>query len=128
MQRDLALLVLRVAAAGMMLPHGFAKVQKIVAGNMRFPDPLGIGDAPSLILAAFAEFVCAIAVLVGFKTRWSSIPLAVTMLVAAFVHHGGDAWDKKELPLLYAAAFIALALLDGGRYAVDAFLKKRRKG
>ena len=111
----------------MMMGHGFGKVMDLIAGKTGFPDPIGIGSMPSLVLAAFAEFLCALAVVVGFKTRWSAFPVVVTMLVAAFVIHAGDPWPKKEFPLLYATAFLTLMFTGGGRYSVDAWLKKRKR-
>ncbi len=82
---------------------------------------------PSLALAAFAEFLCALAVVVGFKTRWAAIPVAITMLVAAFIFHVGDGWEKQEFPLLYASTFLALVFTGPGRHSVDAWLTKRRR-
>ena len=41
------------------------------------------GSPPDLIVK-FAEFFCAIALLVGFKTRWVAIPLVINMAVAFY--------------------------------------------
>ena len=125
--RDLGLLFLRATTGLMLAGHGFGKVSDLFAGNTDFPDPLGIGSVPSMILAAFAEFLCSLLVVVGFKTRYSAIPVVITMLVAAFVFYAADPWDKKELPLLYAIPFITLILTGGGRYALDSLLGGRRK-
>lgn len=126
MNRDFGLLFLRVTTGLMMAGHGFGKVSDLLAGKTGFPDPLGIGAVPSLTLAAFAEFVCALAVVVGFKTKWSAIPPAITMLVAAFIFHAGDGWDKQEFPLLFAICFLTLVFTGAGRYSLDAKLAKRR--
>jgi len=128
MKPDFGLLFLRLTFGLMMAAHGYGKVQDLIAGKTAFPDPIGIGSAPSLALAAFAEFLCALAVVVGLKTRWAAIPVVITMLVAAFVIHASDGWEKQELPLLYAAGFLTLAFTGGGGYALDArFQKKRRR-
>lgn len=49
---------------------------------------------PSLLahLAAYTEAVGAVLLLVGLATRWISIPLMVTMLVAIFTVHWGNGW------------------------------------
>ena len=127
MKPDFGLLLLRVTFGLLMMGHGLGKVQDLIAGKTAFADPIGIGEAPSLALAAFAEFLCALAVVVGFKTRWAALPVAITMLVAAFIVHGGDGWDQQEFPLLYASAFLALVFTGGGRHSLDAWLKKRRR-
>jgi len=124
---DLGLLILRLGAGLMMLLHGIGKVSDLFAGRAAsFADPIGLGPVPSLALAAFAEFLCALAVMIGFQTRLAAIPIAFTMLVAGFVVHAGDDWRARELALLYAVVFIALALTGGGRYGVDGWLRKQR--
>lgn len=127
MKPDIGLLLLRLSFGLLMAGHGLGKVQDLIAGKTGFPDPLGIGSVPSLALAAFAEFFCALAVAVGFKTRWAAIPVIITMLVAAFIIHADDGWAKQEFPLLYAAAFLALVFTGSGRHSVDAWLEKRRR-
>ncbi len=43
-------------------------------------------------LAASAETVGAICILIGFATRWAAIPLMVTMIVAAMTVHWDNGW------------------------------------
>ena len=124
---DVGLLILRVSFGLLMAGHGLGKVQDLFAGKTGFPDPLGIGSVPSLVLAAFGEFVCALAVAVGFKTRWAAIPVVITMLVAAFIFHAGDGWAKQEFPLLYACGFLALVFTGGGKHSLDHVLEKRKR-
>ena len=40
---DISLLLIRLAAGGFMLSHGFGKLQKLVNGNFEFGDPIGVG-------------------------------------------------------------------------------------
>lgn len=49
---------------------------------------------PSLLahLAAYTEAVGALLLLLGLATRWISIPLMFTMLVAIFAVHWGNGW------------------------------------
>jgi uncharacterized membrane protein YphA (DoxX/SURF4 family) len=49
---------------------------------------------PSLLahLAAYTEVVGALLLLLGLATRWISIPLMFTMLVAIFAVHWGNGW------------------------------------
>lgn len=118
MNTNLGLLLLRLGFSGMMLFHGIPKLLQLFQGDFSFPDPLGIGGALSLILTVIGEAICPILIIIGFKTRWMAIPPAITMLVAAFIIHGSDPIGKKELALLYAFAFIAMALLGGGKFAL----------
>ena len=127
MNRDLGLLFLRVTIGSMMAGHGLGKVMDLFSGKTDFPDPLGIGSIPSLVLVAFAEFFCSLAVIAGFKTRYSAVPVAIAMLVAAFVYQADDPWGDKELALLYAVPFLTLIFTGGGRFTLDSLLRKRRR-
>uniref|UniRef100_UPI0040486714 DoxX family protein n=1 Tax=Algoriphagus sp. TaxID=1872435 RepID=UPI0040486714 len=62
---------------------------------------------------------CSILVMIGFKIRWATIPLLITMLVAAFYAHTADPFSKKELPLLFFTLFLSILISGGGRYSVD---------
>lgn len=126
-RNDIGLLVLRVGAGVLLMGHGWGKVHNLFSGSPSFSDPLGIGEVPSLALAAFAEFLCALAVVLGLKVRWAAVPPLAVMLVAALVHHAGDDFGHKELPLLFATAFLALVVLGGGRYGLDGLLPRRRR-
>ena len=126
MDRDFGLLFLRVTTGLMMaIAHGYGKMAMLFTGKTGFPDPLGIGSVPSLVLAASAEFIFALLVVIGFKTRLAAVPLVITMLVAAFMIHGGDPWAKKEFALLYAIPFFTLIFTGAGKYSIDGL--RRRK-
>jgi len=100
--------------------HGLAKLTGFAQMRAQFPDPLGIGSAASLALAVFAEAFCSAAVILGFVTRLAVVPLLTTMLVAIFLVHGSDPWEKKELAALYLVPFLAILLAGPGRVSIDA--------
>jgi putative oxidoreductase len=121
------LLLLRVGVSALMLTHGLPKLMKVLAGNFAFGDPLGLGSGVSLVLAVVAEVGCSLLILLGAGTRLAALPLMFTMLVAALIAHAGDAFGKKELPLLYLLIYTVLLLAGGGKYSVDALLNKRSR-
>lgn len=82
-------------------------------------DPFGIGSAPTLFLAIVAEVLCALLIILGFKTRWNAIPPAITMFVAAFVVHRADPFGTKEMALVYFVVFLSIFLIGPGKYSVD---------
>jgi len=116
---DLAILLLRVFSGGLIMTHGIPKVKKIMAGDLGFGDPIGLGPELSLILVAFAEAICGLLVILGLGTRWAVIPLIIAMAVAAFVHHAADPFGSKEKPLLFLVMFVVLLLTGSGKYSVD---------
>jgi len=121
---DLGLLLLRIISGAVMITHGNPKLQKILQGDLQFGDPIGIGQVPSLYLATFAEFLCAILVIIGLYTRLSLIPLIINMATAFFIVHSADDFGIKELSLLFLGMFLVLFLTGPGRYSVDNKLNK----
>lgn len=120
------LLVLRLGAGGFMLTHGWGKLSNFSELSEKFPDPLGIGSSlVSLSLAVSAEFFCAILVMAGLATRLATIPLMITMLVAALIVHADDPWQKKEFALLYCVTFATLFATGPGALSIDALVAKR---
>lgn len=115
----LALTVLRVLISALMLGHGIPKLKLLTESNLEFPDPIGVGPLFSLILTLIGEVVAPLLILIGFKTRWAAIPALITMLVAAFVIHGSDPFERKELALIYALAFLVILIGGPGKYAID---------
>jgi putative oxidoreductase len=117
--KDIGLAFFRIAISAMMLTHGFPKFQKFISGNFEFGDPIGIGATPSLFLAVIGEFICPILIIIGFKTRLSAIPSAITMAVAVFIAHGVDDFGTKEKALLFLVSFITIILVGPGKFGVD---------
>ncbi len=111
-----------------MLTHGYGKFLMLTGdGQVQFADPIGIGETASLILAVFAEFICSILLILGVATPLSALPLLITMLVAALIVHAPDPFTRKELPLLYAAVYLVIAIAGAGKYSFDNWLFKKLK-
>ena len=126
--QDILKLLLRAAFGGLMLLHGYPKLLKLFSqpwSQITFADPLGLSPAISLIFTVLAEFLFAIFILIGFRTRLSTIPLIFTMAIAALVVHAGDPLGDREMALLYLTGYIAIAILDGGKYTVDTLMGRK---
>lgn len=146
---SLGLLILRLGVGGFMAGHGWGKAMMVVeyfrTGALEhWKDPFGVSDVGSLILAAGAEFVCSLLVVLGLATRFAAAPVVITMAVAAFVVHRADplssetaakaflagtskSWAAKEFPLLFLIPFLTLVFTGGGRFSLDAVLWSKRK-
>lgn len=127
-QIDLGLLILRLGTGGLMLTHGYPKLLRLFGGeDIAFADPIGLGQGTTLALAVFAEFICAILVIIGLGTRLAVIPLIITMFTAAFVIHAADPFQRKELALIYLVIFTVLLITGAGKHALDYhWLKKKQ--
>jgi putative oxidoreductase len=138
---DTALLVLRVLSGLIFIPHGVAKVFGS-GGVAKFASSLPSYGIPTFLgyVAAYSELAGGILLILGLLTRIDALFLAGTMGVAAFVVqlpdalHDPDAGANKlfasiramELPLSILGAMIALMLLGGGRYSVDALIFRKK--
>jgi putative oxidoreductase len=125
---DIAALILRVVSGCFMIyGHGYGKFKKFFADEaIEFMDPFGISATATLGLVVFAEFVCALLIILGLMTRFALIPLFITMVYAGFIVHGGDGFREKELALFYATIFFVIFLLGPGKYSLDRLIRKRR--
>tara|TARA_B100001769_G_scaffold140947_1_gene110372 strand:- start:817 stop:1185 length:369 start_codon:yes stop_codon:yes gene_type:complete len=117
---NLALLILRIVFAGSMLyGHGLRKFNKLIEGDLSFSNPIGIGEAPTLILAVFSEFIAPIFIIIGYKTKFFSFFTSATMFVAAFIVHWGEPFGRVEKALLFLTVFIILMITGPGKYSID---------
>lgn len=115
--------VLRVTLGlTMALGHGWPLIERLSDSPVDFPDPLGLGAEISLAATVATEFLCALAVAIGFVTRWAAAPIAFTMFVAAFVVEASSPWEWKESAVVFGSAFLALCFTGPGRFSIDAYL------
>lgn len=118
-----SLLLLRLAVAGLMLPHGFDKLIHFINVAKDFPDPLNVGKTISLSLVIFAEFFCSALLLVGLMTRLVTIPLIITMGVAFFMVHNHNFTDgTSQLSALFLAGYLVLLIAGPGKVSIDKML------
>lgn len=126
---DVGLLVLRLGAGALLFgAHGWSKITHFSERVAQFADPIHLGGPASFTLVVFAEAICTALVALGLLTRWAVIPIVIFFLVAVFIQHADDPWNRKELPLLFMIAFLPLLFTGPGRFSVDAWLAKTREG
>jgi putative oxidoreductase len=105
-----------------MAHHGYGKLTNFSSIEPKFMEFLGLSKGVSLGLVVFAEFFCSLFLILGLFTRFALVPLAITMLVAAFKAHGGDIFGDGEMAFLYLAIYVSLLLKGAGKYSADALL------
>lgn len=126
---ELGWLIVRVTfGASLALLHGYSKVflggaSGLVAtvGNLGFPAPLFFAWC-----AALAEFVGGLLVAAGLATRYAAAVTAFSMSVAVYSHvRRDDPARQMETAILFLAAMVAAALIGGGRYSLDQWIRLR---
>jgi putative oxidoreductase len=119
-----ALLLLRLSMGGLMIPHGYKKLMNFAAKSSSFTDPFHIGGAASMSLVIFAEFFCAVFIVLGLMTRLATIPLIIAMSVAVFIAHKGEIFGDGEHAALYLFGFIVLLFTGPGKISMDKLIGK----
>ena len=139
-----AALPLRLIVGYGFMAHGFAKL-------MRGPDhftgilqAIGVPEAPLMAAATIAvEVLGGLAVLLGVRIAWASVPMAIVLLVAMFTVHLPYGFSSIKLQaitsagaqfgppgyecdLLYLACLAALVLGGSGPFALDNLLCRKR--
>jgi len=118
--------ILRIMVGLFMLCfHGIPKIQKFDYLTTGFPDPLGIGSTASLCLVIFAVVFCSILLITATVVRLASLPLIMTMFVAAFIIHAEDPVSKIELPLMYLTIYATLFISGPGKWAFQPQLRPK---
>ena len=128
---DVASLVLRIVLGVIMVSHGIPKIKKREILGKKWHDHYGIPNV-SVTLTGIFQIVTGLALLVGLFTSLTSLVLTLDMLVAMAIciwnpHHRepfnsvspDKGWDVN---LLLVGSLIALMVLGGGSWSVDAWL------
>jgi putative oxidoreductase len=129
---DVGLLLVRVAAGGILIAHGLQKLGLFAGpGFTRFAAGFeeGPGFRPGVLWASavvFAEFVGGLLIVLGFLGPIGPLVGAADMFVAAVVVHAPKGfWNKDggyEFPALLGLTAVALALTGPGAWSVDGVL------
>jgi putative oxidoreductase len=133
--RDVGLFILRVGFGLLMLiNHGWGKITSGPEQWAKLGETMalfGLGFAPTFwgFMAALAESVGALLLVVGLLARPAAILLILNMTVAASMHI--ITGNGSPLTAIYFwLVFVTLLITGPGKYAVDYFFSKqyRRRG
>ncbi len=126
----IALFIIRVGFGVMYMFHGWPKISGGVdtwtwlGGNMSI---IGLGFAPAFwgFMAAVAEFLGGILLIIGVLTRPVAAMMLFTMLIATLMHiQVGDPINTIMHPLKGLVVFTGFLLSGAGKYSVDNLLKR----
>ncbi|EYF08770.1 DoxX family protein [Chondromyces apiculatus] len=132
---SLGLLLMRVGAGMLLVPHG---MHKLVDGARSMAEGLAVRGMPApfvlAVCATLAESVGGVLIVLGLLTRPAAASACITMLVAWSTMHLGEAQflgtgkgTPFEYPVLLSVLFLALAVAGPGKYSLDALIFGRRQ-
>lgn len=120
---NLAMLLIRLGAGSMIMIAGYNKLIHFADMKDKFINFMGLGSSTSLCLTIFAEFFCAIFLILGLFSRLAAIPLIINMTVALFMAHGGDIFGDGQKAAMFLLFFLTILLCGPGRASVDGMIK-----
>lgn len=82
-------------------------------------------------LVGGAETIGVVFLMLGFLTRFISIPLIIVMIVAIFTVHIGNGFSAAdngfEIPLYYMVFLMIFATFGPGKFSIDHLIFKEKK-
>lgn len=79
-----------------------------------FPIPL-----VSAVLSVSIQFICAILILIGFKTRIAAFLLVINFIIALVMVHLGDTYQNSFPAIVMLVASLFLLLNGSGKPSID---------
>ncbi len=125
-----ALSIIRVFAGILILLHGKMVFDSQIMNGMAESISKDMGMPFPFLMAYLAkgsEFFGGLFFALGLFIRFVSVPLAITMAVAAFVAHHGQITGEGEHAFLFLLIFAAFFFIGSGKWSVDYLLKKIKK-
>ena len=123
-QFSFGIFILRAVAGGLMIPHGYDKMEKFNVYVAQFIDPFHVGLRASLSLVIFAEFFCSIFIVLGLFTRFACIPLIIGMGVALIIAHHWDVFGDGQMAALFLSIFLTILIVGPGKFSLDRMIAK----
>lgn len=121
-QPDLGLLILRLFL-GLRLVYGVVDNVFSWEHMLAFSSFLEANGFPvplvSAIVSVYAQFICGLMVLVGFKTREAALVLVINFIPALLLHvNAGDSVEAITPALAMFFVSLSLVFLGGGKFAI----------
>ncbi|CAN5212014.1 DoxX family protein [soil metagenome] len=118
------MLLMRLGFGILLANHGFNKLTHYAETKIHMMNFLGMGTTTTTVMVIFAEFFCAILVIIGLFTRFACIPIIILMSVALFRAHNGDILGDGEMAGLYLLGYITLLITGPGKVSIDSMISK----
>lgn len=123
------LALFRAVVGLLFLCHGTASLFGVLGGNRGSGQALDFAAWPGW-WAALIQFACGALVLAGLFTRPAAVLASGSMAYAYFVVHQPDALlpmrNGGESAAMFCWAFLLIAVLGPGAWALDSLLARRR--
>lgn len=122
--------ILRVVSALLFMQHGAQKLYGFPPSGTQVPTP-ELTLLSQMGIAGVLELFGGLFILLGLFTRPIAFLLAGEMAVAYFKSHAPRGFfpivNRGELAALFCFVFLYFAVAGGGRWSLDALMRRRRR-
>lgn len=117
--------IIRIISGGIIISFGLEIMNpEQISGYIEWLTDIGI-PFPKVMtyIGKFSEIICGLFLVVGFFTRFSCIPLMITMFVVTFIMLDGKIkTDSFYLFLIFACFFF----IGSGKISIDYLIKRKK--
>src|SRR5271166_3124270 len=122
------LLACRLYWGGQFVLTGFGKLTHLAVIAERFAGWHVPAPYPSAIAAGTAELVCGSLLVLGVASRFATVPLIVTMIVAYLTAHADEVTDLDTFvtapPFLFMLTCVIVLLFGPGVFSIDYLVRR----
>lgn len=129
---NMARLFMRLFVGVMFMQFGIRQLVHFNELSSTFPCMLGLSPHACLIIMITIELLCSLLIMVGFLTRFATIPAVLSMaaaeiyIVKDLVPHinlwGITSTQPGYLPIMFIGIFLFILLAGPGKISLDYFL------
>ncbi|MEW5675660.1 DoxX family protein [Flavobacterium enshiense] len=124
---DWVILFFRIAVSlQLIVVHGLKKIGIGTGFTEAVPNPYHLPENINFFLAVASNIFFPILIIIGWKTRWATLPVLAVTLSGYFIVHWNDSLLESDVPFMYSIAFLLIAFLGAGKYSLDFVVSKKR--
>ena len=116
-------LVGRIGLSAIFIMGGWSKITGF-AGMVAYAASMGVPFAElAIVIAIVVELIGGLMLLVGYKTKWAALAIAVFLVPVTFIFHGNFADQTQMMAFMKNFAIFGgmlyVAAAGAGRYSLD---------
>jgi putative oxidoreductase len=119
-----AMFLMRLVFGILLMNHGYGKLIHFNETAAHMPILFGMSSTITTALVVFAEFFCALFVILGLFTRLACLPILISFSYALTKAHNWDVFGKGEMATLFLGAFLVILIIGPGKVSVDGMVGK----
>ena len=108
-----------------MIVHGMKKIGIGTTNAEVVPNPFHLPEDINQIMALAANLLFPFFIIIGWCTRWATLPILAVTLTGYFIVHGNDSLLMRDIPFMYSLSFLLIFCLGPGKYSIDKMFQSK---